>query len=180
MCSKTFAVATGLSRSRAWTIHALILLVLGGHVIDIVTFDERWPFSRYSMFNFIAKRSFGCMMIYGVTSDGREFGLRDQAFTEPFIPRALAVAFENLTGKVVAGQTHNTLEMAGGRERVAEVLRDCLRRYDARRQQKLHDGPELVAMRLYLVGWDLEPFARNTNTPERRELLADSSLGAAR
>jgi len=57
-----------------------------------------------------------------------------------------------------------------------EALNDVLERYERRRLEREHDGPALVRLRLYRLTHQLEPLAGNADTPEKRELLAESDV----
>ncbi len=61
------------------------------------------------------------------------------------------------------------------------ALTDVLQRYNARRAKGEIQGPELRAVRLYKMGWRLEPFAANLDRPATRQLVAetDASTEAA-
>ncbi len=58
-------------------------------------------------------------------------------------------------------------------ERVRTAVADCLARYDALRDDRQHDGPPLVAMRLYELDWTIDPAAANVDAPDHRRLIAE-------
>ena len=53
------------------------------------------------------------------------------------------------------------------------MLRDVLRRYEARRLNGEIDRPALQAVRAYRMRWTLDPRASNVNEPEVKRLVAE-------
>ena len=101
---------------------------------------------------------------YGVTADGNEV---------PFYPPDVVWPLDQ-SRLPIGLRTMYSLE--DSEERVRTALSDVLLRYERRRTSGAHSGRPLVAIRLYLVSWQVEPFARNLDSPTERRLLADATL----
>jgi hypothetical protein len=65
------------------------------------------------------------------------------------------------------------LKQAAQENTLDEAMIDCLTRYEALRRAGRHDGPPLVAMRLYMVTWKLDPSLSNIDRPDRKDLLTE-------
>ena len=65
------------------------------------------------------------------------------------------------------------LEQPDGPARIRTALRDCLARYMELQDGGQHDGPPLVAMRLYEVEWAIDPNAAKIDEPLGRRLIAE-------
>jgi hypothetical protein len=157
--------AVGMSRTRFLIVHLLIAGVVGGSLYDIAMRTEHWPFSNYPMFSEIHRTNvLRWPRLYGVTRDGREVPLLSYRQLWPLDQSRLPVGLRAIYGE------------SGSGARVREALRDVLRRYEERRVMGKHSGPELIGVRLYVVSWDVQPFARNLTAPSERRLLADVML----
>jgi len=53
------------------------------------------------------------------------------------------------------------------------ALPDLLTRYETLRQTGNHDGPPIVALRLYELEWTIDPHAANVDRPDVRRFLAE-------
>lgn len=148
--------------------HALILAVIVGSAYDIVTRQEHWPFSDYPMFAAIHRTSvLQWPRLFGVSIEGAEVPLVDHAYLWPLDQSRLPIGLR---------QIHRA---EGNSSRIYAALEDCLERYERRRQNGEHDGPALRGIRLYMVSWDIEPYARNLNAPNSKELIAEAFLERA-
>lgn len=141
-------------------------LVFGGLILgsayDIVTDQEHWPFSPYPMFSGEWRsQTFTWLRLFGVTADGREMALASNRFIEPFDLSRLPKVLRRM------------MDERDGSTRVVTAVRDCLTRYDQLRAQHRHDGPPLVAMRLYEVEWRIDRNVSNVDRPERRTLITE-------
>jgi len=58
------------------------------------------------------------------------------------------------------------------------MLSDVLTRYEQRREAGEHDGPRIIAVRLYRMRWRLDPEARNVDTPDERQPLRAVSISS--
>jgi hypothetical protein len=144
----------------------IINLVLIGFILgsayDIVADQEHWPFSQYPMFSGTWRSStFTWLRLFGVTADGREFPLNENRYVSPFDQSRLPKALRQM------------LQKPDGPARVRTALSDLFARYEELRNDEWHDGPRIVAMRLYELEWTIQPNARNLDRPDRRELVAE-------
>jgi hypothetical protein len=154
-----------MSRARLLIAHLAISVVIGGSLYDIAMRTEHWPFSNYPMFAEIHREALlRWPRLYGVTRDGREVPIVSYRELWPLDQSRLPIGLRAI------------YSAEGASVRLHAALEDVLRRYEARRAGG-HGGPPLTALRLYLVSWPVEPFARNLDRPAERRLLADVSLG---
>ncbi|HZT77138.1 MAG TPA: hypothetical protein VFA27_10800 [Vicinamibacterales bacterium] len=154
-----------MSRLRFVLAHALIATVVGGSLYDIAARMEHWPFSNYPMFAEIHRTDLlRWPRIYGVTRDGTELPIVSYRELWPLDQSRLPIGLRAIYNE------------PGSSARIHEALRDVLQRYEQRREAGEHSGPALVGLRLYLVTWEVEPFARNLAAPSRRQLLSSVML----
>ena len=156
-----------MTRGRRAAVHALLAVIVGGHVYDVVAGGEHWPFSANPMYAH-AQRAFvlDAAWLVGVRADTREeFPLWDRRSLAPFDRARLDDAWRAIVAE------------PDGRARVATALADCLRRYERRRRAGPHDGPPLLGLRLYEGHWQLDPAARNVAAPDSRRLVAEVAAG---
>ncbi len=149
-----------MSKRRLLVFYALGAVIFGGSLADIVRDTEHWPFSQYPMDSEVfSSKTFSMLRLYGVVQKSPlvEIQLYNTSFIEPFDNSRLS-----------AGLAH-TLQV----NRQDEAVADCLARYEALRRAGRHRGPPLVAMRLYMVTWTLDPWVSNIDRPDRKELLAE-------
>jgi len=151
-----------ISRTRLAFIHLLIAGVVGGSLYDIVTRQEHWPFSNYPMFARVHhSRVLTWYRLFGVTADDREVPLVEPAYLWPLDQSRLAIGLRTV------------YQEEGNGPRLHDAVADALRRYERRREEGRHKGPELRGMRLYSVDWDVVPYATNLDHPSSRTLLVD-------
>jgi hypothetical protein len=145
---------------------AFINLVLGtvicGSVYDIVTDQEHWPFSQYPMFSGVWRTpTFTWLRLFGVTADGREVTLDANRYVAPFDQSRLPKALKRMADSRDADATLHT------------ALSDLFTRYEQLRRADAHDGPPIVAMRLYELEWTIDRQAENVDRPDRRRFIAE-------
>lgn len=159
-----------MSIRRLLVAHVLILFVIAASLYDIATRQEHWPFSNYPMFAAIHREpELTWLRLFGVTADGREVPLFSYNDLWPLDQSRLPLGLRRIAG---------TPE---GPPRVEKAITDVMVRYNARREKGEIAGPALTAIRLYRVGWSLEPFAANLDRPSSKVLLAEvSAPGHAR
>jgi hypothetical protein len=146
---------------RAW-INLILVGFIAGSVYDIVTDQEHWPFSQYPMFSVTwSSPSFTWHRVFGVTADGGEFPLDANRYVSPFDQSRLPKAFRQM------------LDEADAEVRARTALRDVMTRYETLRRAARHDGPPVVAMRLYELHWTIDWQAANVDAPDRKRLLAE-------
>jgi hypothetical protein len=157
------AIAPARRVVRRLFLNFLIVGFVAASGYDVVTDSEQWPFSQYPMFS-VAWRSptFTWLRLIGVTADGGEVALDANRYLLPFdqsrLPKALRL--------ILAGPD--------GPAHVRQALADCLARYEELRRAGEHDGPPLVAMRLYELGWTIDATAANVDRPEVRRFIAEA------
>jgi len=153
-----------MSTRRLLVAHCIILFVIAGSVYDIGTRQEHWPFSNYPMFSTVHRQpTLTWLRLFGVTDDNREVPLLKYNELWPLDQSRLPLGLRR-----VADQPDSGTRLQG-------ALSDVLQRYNARREKGEIKGPELRAVRLYKVGWTLEPFAANLDRPSSRELVAETA-----
>jgi hypothetical protein len=153
---------TGLSIGRLIAAHVLILGIVGSSVYDIATEQEHFPFSNYPMFSTVHRTpTLRWYRLFGVTTDGREVALLNYSQLWPLDQSRLPLGLRRIH------------QEPGNETRLKEALSDILRRYERRRAAGEHDGPPVRGLRLYEIGWDLEPYAANLGQPGSRELIAE-------
>jgi hypothetical protein len=152
-----------MSKPRLLVIYALGAVIFGGAISDLARDKEHWPFAPYAMFSEIsASKTYSMLRLYGVVQRSPlvEIQLDDNGYLRPFDNSRLADALEH-------ARRENKLD---------DGVTDCLKRYEALRRAGRHNGPPVVAMRLYRVTWSFDPSASNVERPDRRELLAEVSM----
>jgi hypothetical protein len=148
--------------------HLLILFVIAGSAYDIGTRQEHWPFSNYPMFSTVHQRPFlTWLRLFGVTADNREIALLSYNDLWPLDQSRLPLGLRRMADAPDSGP------------RVQAAITDVILRYNKRRAAGEITGPELRAIRLYRMGWSLEPFAANLDRPSSRELLAEAAAPGA-
>jgi hypothetical protein len=155
-----------MNARRRWLVVALVTVMVGGHLYDLVTDREHWPFSQYPMYSHAAEAwSMLIPRLAGVRSDGAgELPLWETRYLAPFDQARLVQALQTM------------LQEPDGRARVTTALTDCLARYEARRRVGEHDGPALTGLRLYHVLFTLERTAANVDRPDRRDLVLEVTM----
>jgi hypothetical protein len=138
---------------------AFIAFLAIGHLVDIATFTQHWPFSQYSMYAFVAPSEFSFYVLYAVDKDGNERALNSDDDLWPFLRRPLNVIYENMLGRPQPGVLHNFAAVPDGERKLKSVMLDVVRRFEARHR----DAPHAVSVRLYRVTW------RATFDPSERE-----------
>jgi hypothetical protein len=143
-------------------INLVLLMAIGGSIYDIAADREDWPFSQYPMFSGVWRSpTFTWLRLFGVTADGREISLDENRYVDPFDQSRLPKAIKRM------------LDEPDASERVRLALSDCLKRYERLRRDARHDGPALIAMRLYELEWTIDREAANVDRPDRRRFLAE-------
>ncbi len=157
-----------MSTRRLVVAHLLILFVIGGSLYDIGTRQEHWPFSNYPMFSTVHRQpTLTWLRLFGVTADNREIALLSYNELWPLDQSRLPLGLRRIA------------DGPDGPPRLQGALTDVMRRYNARREKGEIRGPALRAIRLYKMGWTLEPFAANLDSPSSREFVAESASNEA-
>ena len=150
-----------MGRARRALINLFLLTLLAGSLFDIAVDREHWPFSQYPMFSGVWSAStFSWLRLFGVDAEGREISLAGNEYVAPFDQSRLPKAFKRMME-------------SGDLDRVRAGIADCLRRYEELRRDRRHEGPPIVAMRLYELEWTIDPRAANVDRPDRSRLIAE-------
>ena len=143
-------------------INLVLVGLIAGSAFDIITDQEHWPFSQYPMFSGTwTSPTFKWLRLFGVTADGREFALDDNRFVAPFDQSRLPKSLRRM------------LETPDRDARIQEALPDLFTRYEQLRQNAAHEGPAIVALRLYELEWTIDPNAANVDHPDQRRFVAE-------
>ena len=144
-------------------INIVLVAFIAGSAYDVVTDQEHWPFSQYPMFSGTWRSPrFTWLRLYGVTAEGREFALDANRYIAPFDQSRLPKALRRM------------MEERDGAERIHTALPDLLSRYEQLRGDT-HDGPPIVALRLYELQWTILPDAGNVDHPDVRRFIAEAA-----
>ncbi|MEN3339650.1 MAG: hypothetical protein V7647_3326 [Acidobacteriota bacterium] len=153
-----------MSTRRLAVAHFLILFVIAGSLYDIGTRQEHWPFSNYPMFSAVHRQpTLTWLRVFGVTDENREVPLLSYNQLWPLDQSRLPLGLRRIA------------DSPDGKARIQGALTDVMVRYNARQEKGEIKGPPLRAIRLYKMGWNLEPFAANLDHPSSRELVAESA-----
>jgi hypothetical protein len=150
-----------IGRQHIWLAYAIIAVISGGSLFAIIKDTEYWPFSPYGMYSDMRReRSLIRRRLFGVTAGDRsqETPLVDYQYIRPFDEERLSRALSRIPKKS---------------DEQREALRDCLVRYEELRRAGSHHGPPLQGIRLYQVYWQLDPWARNVDQPNHRDLILE-------
>jgi hypothetical protein len=154
-----------MSTRRLVIAHFLIVFVIAGYAYDIGTRQEHWPFSNYPMFSTVHRSPvLTWLRLFGVTADNREIPLLSYNDLWPLDQSRLPLGLRRIA------------DAPDGGRRLRGAITDVMLRYNERRARGEIAGPELRAIRLYKLGWTLEPFAANLDRPSSRELLAEAAV----
>jgi len=158
--SRERARSGAITPLRKTAIYGLLATIGVGSAVSILRAKDYWPFSNYPMYSYPAVgNQLSEYRLYGVTRQGQEVSLEKYVYTQPFDNARVNFGFENL-------------QKYAGSEATRSGLADCLRRYEAARVLGQHGGPALEEIRLYKVSWTLDPWARNVEHPDSKQLVS--------
>jgi hypothetical protein len=154
-----------------WVVLGLLAVIVGGHLVEVVSQREHWPFSPYQMWS---KPSLGWEvnreMLRGVTDETDAAG-------HP-TPREVALGPGQLDPipyqmVVVNLQTANKAVRNNDPAKAKRLIDGLLNHYNNRVAAGKNAGPKLKALRLYQVTWlmDTDASAASRQNPVRTELL---------
>ena len=106
-------------------------------------------------------RTFTWLRLFGVTNDAREFALDENRFIAPFDQSRLPKSLRQM------------LQSPDRDARIGIALPDLFARNEQLRRQAAHDGPPIVALRLYELEWTIQPDAGNVGHPDSRRFIAE-------
>jgi hypothetical protein len=157
-----------MRRGRWLVVNAVIVVAIAGHLFDIVTSTEHWPFSSYGMFSGIAPRHVAARLsLYGVTNDGR-------------VPLDVPGYFTPLDDQRLRRTIKKMGRRRDGGAALERVLRYAGGHYEALRRSGAHQGPPIVGLQLVEATWLQDPWARNHRTPDSVRVLHEIRLGDGR
>ncbi|CAN5331520.1 hypothetical protein BH09PLA1_BH09PLA1_20530 [soil metagenome] len=164
------APVTSCAPMRRWRIglvFALAIILIAGHVYDIVRQSEHWPFSYYPMYGRVQKKSrLRVLSLYGVMQHGKR--AKGERITRDFVPQLGEARLRNI---FIASWGRDGSGPKAQRDTVA-ILRDYLKLYESRRIAGLHDGPPMVEAQLVQITWVVK--ANNTS---KRARSVDALIG---
>jgi hypothetical protein len=162
------APASSMSRARLWLVHGCIAAIVAGSAFDIAVQGEHWPFSSYPMYSGVERsRTLTVVRLFGVVGDGNrqlEFPLTDSDALQPMDQARVAAGLDWIIAISYGDDAKRT-------DLLTRALSDVLQRYEEHRLAGRHEGPALRGIRMYRVSWQLDPWARNVESPDRKELL---------
>jgi hypothetical protein len=156
----------GLEKRREFLVYAVIFIIIGGSLFDIITQREHWPFSPYSMFSSVRRDySLSWLKLFGLTDidSSREIPLTDPQYIQPLSDLNIQMAL-SMKRKPDNVSYEQYLE---------EALHHILTRYELLRIAGEHGGPELQGIRLYRYQWKLDPLTHGVERPDLRELILE-------
>jgi hypothetical protein len=154
---------------------AVMVVLLGSHCLAIAGQIDHWPLSNYDMFAGPKPAAVSRLALVGVTSRGEEFALDDPQFWKPYSPSKLGHCLRDAKRR----DEKRRRQSAGNPAPTAlpAVIESLLAHYHQRRHARLHEGPQLAALRLYDCRWKLDPALANLHRPDRRELVCEYRAG---
>lgn len=157
-----------LSVRRRAVLWLVLTLIVGGHLFCLLSNrEELWPFSRYAMYSQprdpVKAEQY---VLVGIERDdpSREIELfKNWEYLRPHYRGTLHGTFQRLA-------------RANDFDLLKTAAADCLRRYEQRREERLHDGPALAGIRVYLYTWRYANVDPTTRQPTDRQLVAEALL----
>lgn len=141
--------------------NGLILLVSIPTLYCTLTEQHLWPFAPFDMYSTTLTPRCSQYYLEGESNKGRRLSLTSGGYLHPFSNRALIFkVFPPLLKPDKQDELDTRLRLLG-------------QHYEERRQRRQHTGPPLVAIRLYRVGWTLQPAAINLTSPEYTSVLRE-------
>ena len=155
-----------MSRQRLFLIHAALIVLIVGHLYDIIQDREHWPFSQYQMFAFLqTERSLTRTELYGVTQEDshQEFPLRQVSRDFGGVRETESLRNISRSQEIKPEERQQMLDGA---------LLDALSKYEYGRLAGRHDGPPLQGVRLYEATWQLDDPAKSiVDPPDQQKLI---------
>lgn len=147
----------------------MVATIVAGHLFDIASGLEHWPFSPYAMYaRAQGDWALSVPEIVGTRADGGELAVKRSEYLAPFDQARLLQAFGRLAAQ------------PDGMALLRTALADCLARYERRRRDGAHDGPALRALRLYHSRYELDVAASTVGRPAARTLVLEVTDADAR
>ena len=132
---------------RIWLVATLAGLLVVGHLFDIITQVEHWPFSFYPMYGRVQKKSrLQILSLYGVMQQGKR-AKGERITSSAYVPQLGEARLRNI---FIASWGRDGSGPRAKRD-TAAILRDYLKLYESRRLAGLHDGPPMVEAQLVQI-----------------------------
>jgi hypothetical protein len=157
---------------RRWRVALVLLLaafIVGGHLYDIVTQREHWPFSFYPMYGRVQKkRQLSVLTLCLITrgEDGKRHMMR--ITDDKYVPGLGEARLRN----ILMAAWGRDGSQPGAVRKTREVLRAYLESYEANRVKRLHDGPAAIEAQLCRMTWPLKGDASSQKARTVESLLA--------
>ena len=167
----TFAAVPQVSAPKRLFVYGVLGVLVGGHLFDIATHGEHWPFSCYPMWaraNTEWKASE--IRLRGVvagTAGSEEVPLTKEHF-RPMPMLQISASVREGIGR----------QRRGNPDVLRRRTRDLLAYYESQRTAGRHGGAPLEALRVYEYDWAVNAAADNVDQPNVR-LVIDTSSAAA-
>lgn len=160
--------AVGMSTQRILLVNVVIILIISGHLYDIVVGTEHWPFSQYRLFASIQEeQALTQPQLFGVPRENpdQEFPLGQ--FSRTFDGRRLVQSFRRISNS-------KRFTSEERQQMLNDKMLESMSQYERQRLAGRHDGPPLRGVRLYEATWEFASFPQSTNDPpDRKELIAE-------
>lgn len=144
---------------RVWMVAGVFAFIVGGHLIEVVTQREHWPFSPYQMWSRATQDwNLTDERLYGVTDEAspREILLQDPTYFHPLPSRFMRL-------HMIKGINEKA---KGNSQHLDAITADYLTRYEERRKAGLHSGPPLKGLRMYQFHWTMVLDGSNADKPD--------------
>jgi hypothetical protein len=161
-------VAPPVPTYKRWLVYGVLGVVVAGHLWDVATHGEHWPFSCYPMWaraNTQWKASE--IRLRGVvagTGAAQEIPLTKEHF-RPMPMLQVSTSVREGIGR----------QRRGSPEMLRRRTSDLLAYYESQRRAGRHGGAPLEAIRVYEYDWDVNVNADNVDRPNVR-LVIDTSV----
>ena len=197
MTTQTVQPVEPMSPRRVWFVYALLAVIVGGHLIEVATQREHWPFSPYQMWS---KPSVGWEvkreMLRGVTAgpNPTEVSLTTaQLYPIPYqmvvvnMQHAGAAATAAMDKRAEAAKLKaegkagwEALEAEAARKQAEadRIVGGLLLHYNRRLKQGKHTGPPLQSIRLYQTTWKMDTQASQASKDAGATVLLYPHLSA--
>ena len=154
-----------MTQQRVLLIHAALIVLIVGHLYDIIQNREHWPFSQYELFaRAQTERYLTRMELYGVMQEDshQEFPLRQ-------VSRGFGGVRETESLRHISRSQRFKPEER--QQMLDDALLDALSKYEYGRLAGKHDGPPLQGIRLYEATWQLDDPAKSIEDPPDQQKL---------
>ncbi len=144
-------------------VYSILLVVSIGLASAILTEVKLWPFVKYDMYSNTLKDFNFVASVEGIKEDKSSFSLKNNHFNNngSFVGFPLFFSFI----------FQASMEPEARKKLVSKLCQVYYNLYTSRRNQKLHDGPKILGLRIYLKSWQNLKDPAQINLPEKEELV---------